>query len=108
MKSQAAASPELAPGWRAVEKAGEGGAGVVYHAVDRASRHAAVKLVTELGDEGALVAFLGRRWGPSLLDAGRTSHGFYLAMEWSAGAALDVKNGGVKRAAIAAHSIGRA
>jgi transcriptional regulator with GAF, ATPase, and Fis domain len=107
-------SPRLAGPWQLLELAGEGGAGEVWRA-----RHAqtgtlaAVKLARDadvLLRESALVARLGRSWGPAVLDAGRADGAPYLALAWTDGAPLaplDLRGDRGKAALRVAHAVGR-
>jgi transcriptional regulator with GAF, ATPase, and Fis domain/tetratricopeptide (TPR) repeat protein len=109
MPGQLATATRTADGdeWRALERAGEGASAVVWRA-----RHAATGQIgalkkardtatdnardrVEAGADGAallarearLLARVGRRWGPSLLDAGPG----FLVTEWSEGEGLDAR-----------------
>ena len=107
-----------------LERVGEGATSVVWRA-DRQGVAAALKVARDdevwLGREAALLASLGRRWGPSLLDAGRIPEGApglragarYVATAWAPGEPLSVVLAAthldrVELAAIVAHGVGRA
>ncbi len=98
--------------WRAIEAVGEGATSVVWRAehVESGAR-AALKIAKageSLTSEAEVVARLGRRWGPALLDVGAG----YVAMEWTEGRALapsELKKTDRERvAAIVAHGVARA
>ncbi len=115
-----AASPALGR-WEPLELAGEGVSSVVWKVRRRDGSGPAVFGALKLargpaGDsralqrEASLLARVGRRWGPSLLDAGT---GFLVA-SWTEGVPVDaLAAGGSRRkreelAAHVAHSVGRA
>ena len=105
-----------AAGWQLLERAGEGAAATVWRARRADGREAAVKL----GKDGALalheadlVARVGRRWGPEVLDAGRTAAGVFVALAWTEGEVLGTKRVASAAArqvlaATVAHGVGRA
>ncbi len=82
--------------WQLLERVGEGTTSVVWRAqhVSGEGRFAALKVAKEgslaaaaLARESLLVARVGRRWGPALLDAGPG----FMATEWVDGTPLDPK-----------------
>ncbi len=110
--------------WSVGARVGEGATAVVHQA-ELDGTIAALKVARTddawLGREASLVASLGRRWGPSLLDAGRVPVGVtglragarYIATTWAAGEPLAsaMLATGVDRrelALIVAHGVGRA
>ncbi|HEX3344188.1 MAG TPA: hypothetical protein VHS09_06420, partial [Polyangiaceae bacterium] len=111
-----AASQALAP-WEPLERVGEGATSVVWRARHASSGQlVALKLARAeeasaraLAREATLLARIGRRWGPGLVDAGPG----FLATAWIAGAplapdALPAKMDRLHLAAIVAHAAGRA
>ena len=119
-------TPELAvePGfWRVGERVGVGATAEVYRA-ERDGVVAALKVAGDdadwVGREAVLLAGVGRRWGPALLDAGRVpaasglrAGARYVATTWSAGEPLaPAARLGIEErrelAAIVAHGVGRA
>jgi serine/threonine-protein kinase PknK len=113
------ASVKLAVGevggvWRPLERVGEGATSVVWHArhtetgVQVALKVAKPKAGTaEIGREAALLARVGRRWGPAIVDAGPG----FLATEWLDGEPIDprvVQKDRERLAAIVAHAVARA
>ena len=131
-------SPQLTPGggtlpgfpWRVLAQVGEGATAVAHRAerLDESGRPdgtiAALKVAKTdeawLGREASLLATLARRWGPSLLDAGRVPEGTpslragarWVATTWSPGEPLDAPTTTARDrrelAAIVAHGVGRA
>jgi serine/threonine-protein kinase PknK len=125
-------SPELTgprlDGWALLARAGAGASGTVFHA-RRDGVDAALKVAHAtdrwLAHEAALVARIGRRWGPALLASGRvesTTSAFgttlepgarWLATTWIPGTTLQVLETpaslGERRvlAATVAHGVGR-
>lgn len=125
-------------GWTLISKKGEGATGIVFRASRRDGIEAALKIArTEssedpsspsawIGREMAMVACARRRWGPTLLDAGRVTEPIVLAGEqllaagaswmatsWIEGLELDAREHrsvDERRAlaAIVAHGAGRA
>jgi serine/threonine-protein kinase PknK len=104
--------------WRLVERVGEGATGVVWlarHA--KTGRPAALKRAKEgaagaaatLAAEAALLARVGRRWGPGLVDVGPG----FLATEWIDGAPVSEHFAGAtgaereRLAEVIAHAVGR-
>ena len=111
--------------WRALAPAGRGATATVHRAERSDGVVAALKVALAedawLGHEAALVASLGRRWGPALLDAGRVPEGVaglrpgaqYVATTWAPGDELGaaMRARGVNRrelALVVAHGVGRA
>jgi serine/threonine-protein kinase PknK len=115
-------SDQLAEGraslpWEPVERVGEGATSEVWRAKHTGhGRIVALKLARGdagsrlvLAREAAVLARVGRRWGPALVDAG----GGFLATEWIAGSPLDprVPAAGIERdklASVVAHGVARA
>ena len=114
-------------GWQLREGVGSGATAVVFRAERADGVVAALKVALDeepwLGHEASLLARLGRRWGPTLLDAGRVPEGVaglragarYVATSWVAGTPLDVLLASTRDArdrrdlaAIVAHGVGRA
>ena len=141
-RARAETTPQLAAAggfWRVLERVGVGATAEVYRA-ERDGVVAALKVAGDeepwLGREAALLAGMGRRWGPALLDAGRVpaaselrAGARYVATTWGEGEGLDRKleatkrlggektektqkaegvAGARERAAIVAHGVGRA
>ena len=103
------------PPWQALERVGEGATSVVWRARhEEQGRVVALKIARDaegaraMAREATLLARVGRRWGPALVDAGPR----FLATEWVEGVPLDVRTTSkvdrVKLAAIVAHGVGRA
>ncbi len=122
MGTLAGSAEKLAPrcgAWRLVERVGEGATAVVWLARhSQTGRRAALKRAKD-GAEGAAAALLreaqvlariGRRWGPALLDVGPG----FLVTDWVDGVPVPVRlsaASGVERerlAAVVAHSVARA
>ncbi len=113
-----ASSPALAR-WEPVERAGEGASSVVWKVKGREAHAALVGALKvargpaaseALRREAMLLARIGRRWGPSLLDAGPG----FLVTSWTEGKPVDRAAEGLsakKREALVAqvaHAVGRA
>ncbi len=103
----------VAGDWVLEAPVGRGATSVVYRASHRESGvQAAVKVLAAgiAPGEAELLARLGRRWGPALLDVGRLPSGqTFLATEWTEGEPLAVAaREGEQRALIVAHAVGRA
>lgn len=103
-----------AAAWRALERVGEGATSAVWRA-ERDGIVAALKVAKSddgwVGREASVLAGMGRRWGPALLDCGRTAEGArFLATTWVDGQELGVAEAKDPRelAAIVAHGVGRA
>jgi serine/threonine-protein kinase PknK len=112
MSDKLATAPS-APPWQALERIGDGATSVVWRARhEERGTIVALKLGRPdageaLAREATLLARVGRRWGPALVDAGRD----FLATEWVDGSALDPrtsKGDRIALAAIVAHGVGRA
>jgi serine/threonine-protein kinase PknK len=110
------ADRSVAPAWERLERVGEGATSVVWRARHgHGGQLVALKVAREDADsvgavarEAILLARVGRRWGPALVDAGAT----FLATEWVAGSPLDAKVLPAKAnreqlAAVVAHALGR-
>ena len=111
------AEPRSIPPWEALERVGEGATSVVWRArhVD-GGQLVALKLARAdeasgraVAREANLLARVGRRWGPALVDAGAG----FLATEWIAGSPVDpraipAKAERERLAAVVAHGAGRA
>jgi transcriptional regulator with GAF, ATPase, and Fis domain/tetratricopeptide (TPR) repeat protein len=111
------AEPRSIPPWEALERVGEGATSVVWRArhVD-GGQLVALKLARAdeasgraVAREANLLARVGRRWGPALVDAGAG----FLATEWIAGSPVDpraipAKTERERLAAVVAHGAGRA
>jgi serine/threonine-protein kinase PknK len=120
MKLSPAMSEELAvggipPGWKPLDRAGEGATSVVWKARhERTGQLAALKVARQeagaafvVEREAALLARTRRRWGPALVDAGPG----FLATEWVVGEAVSPSAGRDDReklAAVVAHGVARA
>jgi len=111
----APAKPQLqlatAGPWRGEELVGEGASARVWRATHvESGARAALKIAkagASLTTEADVIARLGRRWGPAILDAG---DGF-IAMEWTEGRALhpaSLRKDRERVAAIVAHGVARA
>jgi transcriptional regulator with GAF, ATPase, and Fis domain/tetratricopeptide (TPR) repeat protein len=111
------AEPHTPAPWEALERVGEGATSVVWRARhDSGGQLVAMKLAREdeaslhaVAREATLLARIGRRWGPALVDAGAG----FLATEWIAGTSVDpravpAKTDRVWLAAVVAHGAGRA
>ncbi|HEY3820732.1 MAG TPA: sigma 54-interacting transcriptional regulator [Polyangiaceae bacterium] len=111
------AEPRTAAAWEALERVGEGATSVVWRA-RRADggQLAALKLAREdeasvhaVAREATLLARIGRRWGPALVDAGAG----FLATDWVAGSPVDpraipARTDRERLAVVVAHGVGRA
>ncbi len=112
MAGERAVTSELAEaaGWQLVRKAGAGASSVVYEG-RRGTERGAVK-VLELGfglEEAALLARLGRLWGPALLDAGTLDDGrAFVVTEWVTGESLDRVKGDERAVWGVVHAVARA
>ena len=120
-------SPQLATlrgfPWRHLSRVGEGASAIVFRAERADGTVAALKVARDdagwIGREAALLGTVGRRWGPSLLDAGVIPAGAdpdlsgrrFLSTTWTEGASLaDVVAAERDRAslvAIVAHGVAR-
>ncbi len=105
--------------WRLLERVGDGATSVVWRARHASGdgRLAALKIAKEgalgceaLAREASLLARVGRRWGPALLDAGPG----FVATEWVEGTPLDrtppwpAPGDRVIVATVVAHAVARA
>ncbi|HEY1959455.1 MAG TPA: lipopolysaccharide kinase InaA family protein, partial [Polyangiaceae bacterium] len=111
MGAQEGAASKLARagGWKLGRQAGSGGSSVVFEG-ERDAVRGAVKILDrgfDLG-EATLLARLGRRWGPRLLDAGRCAEQAFVVTEWVDGVSLDGARGEPKRIWAALHAVARA
>ncbi len=113
--SHGLAAPFALPPWERLEKLGEGATSIVWKARDRQGvRVVALKVARDaagalaVAREAGLLAKVGCRWGPTLVDAGPG----FLATGWAPGRPLDVlgEQGGEREelAAVVAHAVGRA
>lgn len=94
------ASPKLAWKWGEIASAGAGASATVFRAEDEEGNVAALKVAMTADRwvlrEAMLLARVGRRWGPALLDVGRVPEGVpsvragtpYLATTWIPGTDL--------------------
>src|SRR5581483_6991871 len=77
----------LAGPWISLGVAGKGATALVHKAKhQKTGVLAALKTVSALAGEAAIVCAIGRRWGPRLLDAGPT----WIALELTEGTPLDL------------------
>jgi hypothetical protein len=106
---------ELDGRWSRMERVGSGASSVVWRGRSHSGGEgdAAIKVANPdpvsmraVAAEARLLARVGRRWGPKLLDAGPG----YLVTEWVEGDRLELGKVGVARdrlAAVLAHAVGR-
>jgi serine/threonine-protein kinase PknK len=119
VKGKGVASPshELAPPvavWKTLDKIGEGATSVVWRATHSLTRRTVALKVAKgpleaeaIAREAGVLARVGRRWGPRLVDVGPG----FIATEWIEGTPLDPAAACDDRpmlAAVVAHAVGRA
>src|SRR5450631_1301453 len=95
--------------WQLVRKVGEGASSVVYEG-KRGTVVAAVKVLQPgFGlEEAALLAHLGRMWGPSWLDAGVVEGCGFVVTEWVEGEPVAGARGDDRALWSVVHAVARA
>jgi len=94
--------------WQLVREAGEGATSVVYEGIRKDDQaRGAVKVLKEgFGlEEAALLARVGRTWGPAWLDAGTCDGRGFVVTEWVSGASLEAEGHSIEDSPQAVWSI---
>ncbi len=103
-------SPLAAVGsWKLLRQVGEGATSVVFQGTSGGKTGAVKVLKAGFGlEEAALLASLGRAWGPSLLDVGTSDGVGFVVTEWVDGASVLGVAGDARGVWSVVHAVGRA